>query len=186
MTAGYGLDAQSSYVSLLENMIKVQDFVDTKTGLIPKLVNAGVSGDTSTGALRRLSWLLADQPDRVFLCIGANDGLRGQPIKVLKSNLINLSKMIQSKGIELMLMGMRIPPNYGVEYSEGFAKVYKQVAEEHNVALYPFLLANVAGHNHLNQTDGIHPNRKGHQLIAQQLFKHLENAAVISAIPPKK
>ena len=179
LTAGFGLEAQSSYVSVLGSMIKTHKFVDSTTGLVPKLINAGVSGDTSTGALRRLSWLLADQPHRIFLCIGANDGLRGQPLELLKSNLSNLTKMIKSKGIDLMLMGMRIPPNYGIEYSKGFAKVYAQVAQEQNVPLYPFLLVNVAGHSHLNQTDGIHPNREGHQLIAQQLFNHLKVSAII-------
>lgn len=180
LTAGYGIEAQSAYVSLLEDMIEVQELVDSKTGLVPKLVNAGVSGDTSSGALRRLSWLLADQPTRIFLCIGANDGLRGQPLELLKNNLSDLSTIIKSKGIELILMGMRIPPNYGEEYSHSFAKVYERVANEHNLALYPFLLANVAGHNHLNQTDGIHPNREGHQLIAKQLVTYLKKADILS------
>jgi acyl-CoA thioesterase I len=180
LTAGYGLDANSSYVAILQRAIEAEAWVEPVSGQMPKLINAGVSGDTSAGALRRVSWLLADQPTRVFLCIGANDGLRGQPVAMLKKNLNQLISIMKEMSIEVHLIGMQVPPNYGAEYSTEFTQAYQQVAEEQQVNLYPFLLANVAGVANLNQSDGIHPNREGHQVVAQQFHTYLKSLNLLT------
>jgi len=180
LTAGYGIDADSSYVAILQRAIEAEAWVEPVSGQMPKLINAGVSGDTSAGALRRVSWLLADQPTRVFLCIGANDGLRGQPVAMLKKNLNQLISIMKDMSVEVHLIGMQVPPNYGAEYSTEFTQAYQQVAEEQQVSLYPFLLANVAGVARLNQSDGIHPNREGHQLVAQQFHTYLKSLNLLT------
>lgn len=180
LTAGYGLDADFSYVAILQRAIEAEAWVEPVSGQMPTLINAGVSGDTSAGALRRVSWLLADQPTRVFLCIGANDGLRGQPVAMLKKNLNQLISIMKDMSVEVHLIGMQVPPNYGVEYSTEFAQAYQQVAEEQQVSLYPFLLANVAGVARLNQSDGIHPNREGHEVVAQQFHTYLKTLNLLT------
>lgn len=172
LTAGYGLEAEAAYVALIQNKILKDHWLDTQSKKRPKLINAGISGDTSAGALRRLDWLLADSPNRVFLCIGANDGLRGQSIAALKDNLIKIIQKVKSKGIKVTLMGMQVPPNYGVKYSVQFKQSYFDIAKSQNVPLYPFLLEGVGGVAELNQSDGIHPNHQGQEVIAEQLFKY--------------
>ena len=173
LTAGFGLEVEAAYVALIQAKILKEDWIDSKSKKQLKLINAGISGDTSAGVLRRLDWLLADSPNRVFLCIGANDGLRGQSITALKDNLIKIIQKIKSKGIEVTLIGMQVPPNYGVEYSAQFKQSYFDVAESESVPLYPFLLQGVGGVAELNQNDGIHPNHQGQEVIAEQLFKYI-------------
>lgn len=172
LTAGFGVSAQESYVNQLQKLIDQGDY-RTTSELKPKLINAGVSGDTSSGVVRRVQWLLQDGAKRVFLCIGANDGMRGQPIEVLRANLNLIIDRVQASGAELILIGMKLPPNYGEEYTKEFEQVYPSVAHDRRLRFIPFLLNGVAGQSHLNQTDGIHPNPKGHQLIAEALYKEL-------------
>ena len=179
LTAGYGLEPEFSFVSRLQEKILQEEWVDPISGQTPKLKNAGVSGDTSAGTLRRMTWLLSDGADRVFLCIGANDGMRGQPIKALKSNLSEIARRIKSHGASLHLSKILLPPNYGAEYTKRFAQSYEEVAMEEGLSLFPFLLRGVAGERHLNQVDGIHPNAAGHQKIADQLLTHLAEIGLI-------
>lgn len=179
LTAGYGLKSEESYVHLLEQLLQSEHLVDQK-GFTPRLINAGVSGDTSAGVLRRISWLLKDHPSKVFLCIGANDGMRGQPIDRLKSNLIKTVDRIRSSGAEAILIGMQLPPNYGEGYTQEFKRVYPEVAEELSVQLIPFLLEGVAGEQSLNQGDGIHPNTAGHQRIAKSLLEQVKSLELLS------
>ena len=173
LTAGFGVTSQESYVSLLEKRLKT---------LNPslKLVNAGVSGDTSAGVLRRLDWILQDHPQWIFLCIGANDGLRGLSLSDLEKHLETLIDRMQKVGSKVVLMGMKIPPNYGPIYTKGFADLYARVAQKKNVPFLPFLLEGVAGEPTLNQSDGIHPNPQGHQKIALHVFDFIQNQKQIA------
>ncbi len=173
LTAGFGLELEAAYVALMQQKIKKEHWIDPHSKLSPLLINAGISGDTSAGALRRIDWLLADEPTRVFLCIGANDGLRGQAISSLKENLLKMIKKLKKRGVQITLMGMQVPPNYGQEYSTKFKESYVEIALSEKLDLYPFLLDKVGGISELNQSDGIHPNHQGHQVIAEGLFNHI-------------
>lgn len=180
LTAGYGLEPEAAYVALIQKKIHQEAWLDAESKQVPILINAGISGDTSAGALRRIDWLLAEQPSRVFLCIGANDGLRGQAVSALEMNLTKLIEKIKKKGIQVTLMGMQVPSNYGPEYSAQFKQSYQTVAESQKIALYPFLLKGVGGVAELNQSDGIHPNHEGQQKIATQLFEYILQQAYLS------
>lgn len=160
LTAGFGLAPDESYVAVLERQLQAE-------GQSVLLRNGGVSGDTSAGVKRRLAWLLKDPPEVMFLCIGANDGMRGQSIEALTQNLIDIVTSARQAGVQqILLMGMRLPPNYGVDYTRRFEEVYPAVAQQLKIPLMPFLLEGVAGNPSLNLSDGIHPNAQGHQQIA--------------------
>lgn len=178
LTAGFGVASSESYVSILEKKLKPH-FSNIS------LMNAGVSGDTSAGVLRRLDWILQDRPQKVFLCIGANDGLRGLPLSTLEKNLNTLVNTIQQSGSQVILMGMMIPPNYGPKYTADFKAIYPRVAQENNVLFLPFLLEGVAGEIKLNQSDGIHPNVKGHQKVAQHVFQFIQTHLLGTHTLPK-
>ena len=128
--------------------------------------NAGVSGDTSAGVLRRLDWILGGEVKVAFIAIGANDGLRGLPVAELRKNLEEIIRRVRARNIRPLLAGMHMPPNYGAEYTQAFAAVYPDVAREMKVPLLPFLLEGVGGVEAMNQADGIHPNEEGHKHIA--------------------
>ena len=179
LTAGFGVEIDQSYVSVLQDIITSENLVDSTLLKEPKLINAGVSGDTSAGVLRRLDWLLAEKPDRVFLCIGANDGLRGQPLAALEKNLTKIIKKLKDLHIYVYLMGMKLPPNYGESYTTQFAQVYVNISKNEMIPLYPFLLEGVAGHHQYNQADGIHPTEAGHHKIAKKLSKKLINIGLL-------
>lgn len=179
LTAGYGVEPELSFVSRLQEKLRQEDWVEPRSHKTPILRNAGVSGDTSAGTLRRIDWLLEDRVDRVFLCIGANDGMRGQPIEALRSNLSEIASKIRERGPTLHLMQMFLPPNYGEDYTKRFAESYQVVAESEGLSLFPFLLNGVAGESEYNQADGIHPNEEGHQKVADQLLSHLTYAGLI-------
>ena len=173
LTAGFGVTLDQSYVSVLQQKLKSELWVDPQSQRVPQLVNAGVSGDTSAGVLRRIDWLLTDKPDRVFICIGANDGLRGQSLTALEANLKKIIHKIKRMGIYVHLIGMKLPPNYGADYTVQFEQVYQKIARSEKVPFYPFLLEGVAGNIKYNQTDGIHPNEEGHQKVAEEVLSHL-------------
>ena len=166
LTAGFGVASSESYVSILEKKL-LGDFPNLE------LINAGVSGDTSAGVLRRLDWILKDRPQKVFLCIGANDGLRGLPLPTLEKNLNSIIDQIQTSGSQVILMGMMIPPNYGPKYTNDFKAIYPRIADQKEILFLPFLLEGVAGDSTLNQADGIHPNVQGHQKVAQHVFQFI-------------
>lgn len=151
ISAGFGLDTREGWVALLEKRLKQEGFDD-------RVVNASISGDTSAGGQARLPALLAaHKPDLVILELGGNDGLRGQLPTQLKQNLASMIEQARKAGAKVLLLGMQLPPNYGVRYTQAFARVYSELAEEKNVALVPFFLEGVGGHAELMQADGLHP-----------------------------
>ena len=174
LTAGYGLAAEDAYPRLLAETFELR-------GLPWKIQNAGVSGDTSAGALRRLDWLLADAPvaeggrvHTLFICVGANDGLRGQPVSALEANLSGLVERARARGARVILAGMKLPTNMGAAYRARFEESYRVVAERFEVPLMPFLLDGVAGEPTLNLDDGIHPNAEGQRAVAMGVLRFLE------------
>ena len=166
LTAGLGVGVDEAYPALLEARLR-------REGFDYRVVNAGVSGDTSAGGLRRLDWALKLKPQVLIVALGANDGLRGQPPAALRANLTQIVERARGAGARVLLAGMRVPPNYGDEYARAFAAVYASVARATGVPLAPFLLDGVAGDPRLNQADGIHPTAEGQRVIAEHLWPHL-------------
>jgi acyl-CoA thioesterase-1 len=168
LTAGLGLDEDQAYPALLERQLKAE-------GKPVRVINAGVSGDTTAGGLARLGWLLNQHPDLVVVGLGANDGLRGQPIAEIETNLREIVRRSQAAGAGVLLLGMRLPPNYG-PYAGQFAALYPKLARELSVPLVPFLLDHVGGIRELNQADGIHPTAEGDEIVAKNVRPYLERA----------
>jgi acyl-CoA thioesterase-1 len=166
LTDGYGLPRPSSYPSLLQK--KLDD-----AGYKYEVVNAGVSGDTSAGGVRRIDWALDGDVRIVIVELGANDILRGQPIEEMKKNLAFVIERAKARGAEVVLAGMEAPTNSGSEYRRAVHEAFPELAREHKVTLIPFFLAGVAGIESLNQGDGIHPNQKGQEIVAETVFKTL-------------
>ena len=163
ITAGYGLLENESYPALL------QKYVDTD-GYNFEVVNAGVSGDTSAGGLRRLDWAFEGDVRVLILELGANDGLRGLSVATMKENLGTIITRAKERRIVVILTGMEAPPNYGPEYIRSFRSAFQDVAREHRVLFIPFLLDKVAGQTALNQADGIHPNADGARIVADTVW----------------
>ena len=167
LTAGLGVGVEEAYPALLEARLR-------REGFDYRVVNAGVSGDTSAGGLRRLDWALKLKPQVLIVALGANDGLRGQPPAALRANLMQIVERARAAGARVLLAGMRVPPNYGADYARAFAGAYPAVARTTGAALAPFLLDGVAGDARLNQADGIHPTAEGQRVIAERLWPHLK------------
>jgi acyl-CoA thioesterase-1 len=170
LTAGYGLSPEEAFPALVEKLL-------TKEDKKIKVINAGLSGETSAGGLSRIEWVLRQPIDVFVLELGANDGLRGLPIDQTKKNLQSIIDKVKGRypGAKIVLAGMMVPPNMGKLYSDEFMKIYPALAKKNNATLIPFLLEGVAGIEKLNQADGIHPNQKGHQIVAENLVKYLKN-----------
>ncbi len=166
LTAGLGVPAEQSYPSLLAARLKAE-------GYPYRVVNAGVSGDTTAGGLRRVDWALRLRPEIVILQLGANDALRGQDLGAARANLDQLVERFQSAGGRVLIAGMRLPPNYGVRYGAEFQQLYDDVAKKRGAALMPFFLDGVAGNPRLNQLDGIHPTAEGYRVIVDHLWPYL-------------
>jgi acyl-CoA thioesterase-1 len=167
LTAGLGLSATDAFPAILQHKID-------EARLPFEVVNAGVSGDTSAGGLRRLDWSLQDGARVLVVALGANDGLRGLPVAEMKRNLAQIIETAQSKKLVVVLIGMEAPPNYGSEYSVSFRQVYRDLATQYNVRFVPFLLDKVAGQSSLNQADGIHPNLRGAAIVADTVWAALK------------
>jgi acyl-CoA thioesterase-1 len=168
LTAGLGLDLPDSFPS------QIQDRLDVE-GYDYEVVNAGVSGDTSAGGLRRLEWALTDgDPKVLVVALGGNDGLRGLPPEQLERNLASIIEHGQKRGLTVILAGMEAPPNFGADYTSRFRAVYTTLADRYKVRLIPFLLDGVAGNAALNQPDGIHPNPRGAKAVADLVWRALE------------
>ncbi len=166
LTAGYGLpEAQAFPARLAERF--------AEEGLPFRAVNAGVSGDTSAGGLARLDWVLSTDPDVVVVELGPNDGLRGLDLEMTESNLRAIVTRARDAGARVLLVGMRIPPNYGPDYAGRFEALYPRLAEELDVPLVPFLLEGVGGVPDLNLGDGIHPTAEGQRRVADNVAPHL-------------
>jgi acyl-CoA thioesterase-1 len=166
LTAGLGVAPDEAFPARLQARLRSE-------GLAYRVINAGVSGDTTAGGLRRVDWVLRSKPDVVIVALGANDGLRGQSPQSMRENLEQIVGRLQAAGARVLLAGMRLPPNYGGEYTREFEAVFVLVARKTKVSLMPFLLDGVAGVPGLNQPDGIHPTSAGQQVIADHLWPYL-------------
>jgi acyl-CoA thioesterase-1 len=167
LTAGHGVAAHEAYPARLEAILR-------REGYHYRVVNAGVSGDTTAGGLRRVDWVLRARPDVAIVALGANDGLRGLSVAAMRENLERIVRRLQAGGARVLLAGMRVPPNYGADYAREFAAAFPAVARQTGTSLMPFLLDGVAARPALNQEDGIHPNPAGHQAMAERLWPYLK------------
>jgi acyl-CoA thioesterase-1 len=166
LTAGLGLSPEEAYPSLVQQKIDADE-------LGFKVVNAGVSGDTSAGGLSRLDWALEGDVRVLVVALGGNDALRGLPVDDLKANLSTIIERAQAKKIRVILAGMEAPPNFGQSYIVSFHQVYPEIAKKYGVPLVPFLLQGVAGIEGLNQRDGIHPTAEGARTVADNVWSVL-------------
>lgn len=167
LTAGLGVEQDEAFPALIGKALEAE-------GIHVRIVNAGVSGDTSAGGESRLNWLLKQPPDLLIVGLGANDGLRGNAIQDIANNLRSILIRARDAGVPVLLLGMMIPPNYGPEYTAEFRDIYPKVAGEFNVPLVPFLLDGVGGEVSFNQSDGIHPTAEGHRIIADTVLPYIK------------
>ncbi len=167
LTAGLGLAVDEAYPAVLQERLDERSYQF-------EVVNAGVSGDTTAGGLRRLDWVLEGDVRILILALGGNDGLRGLPVAEMKRNLASMIERAQSRGIAVLLTSMEAPPNLGASYNAEFRQVFRELEKEYDVASLPFLLQDVAGERALNQPDGIHPNSKGARVLANNVWMILE------------
>ena len=170
LTAGYGLSPSQAFPALIQKKID-------SLGLPYQVVNAGVSGETSSGGKTRIDWILRQPVDVFVLELGANDGLRGIPLSTTRENLQSIIDRVKAKNpaTKLVFAGMQVPPNMGEKYSTEFKNIYTDLAEKNKMTLISFLLEGVGGEPSLNQEDGIHPTASGHMVVANNLWQHLKS-----------
>jgi acyl-CoA thioesterase-1 len=166
LTEGYGVEKEDAYPNLLD--AKLRKWRDGY-----QVINGGSSGSTSAGGVRRLKWYEKTHPDLVILALGSNDGLRGVKPEETRKNVEAAIVFCEQHHFRTVLAGLKVPPNYGLEYSSAFEKIFPELAAKHKLAFFPFLLEGVAGEAGMNQADGIHPNERGHERIAENLFRFL-------------
>ena len=178
LSAGFGLGKEFAFPALLQERLDQEGHAFT-------VVNGGVSGDTSAGGLRRLGWMLKKPIDVLILELGANDGLRGISLEETHKNLQAIIDGTRAKfaDVTIVIAGMKLPPNLGREYTTQFENLYRQLAKDNELPLIPFLLEGVGGNPELNLEDGIHPNRKGHQIVADTVWRHLKPLLVQEKLP---
>lgn len=169
LTAGYGLSQEEAFPALIEKKLNKQQ-------KIARVVNAGLSGETSAGGLTRLDWVIRQHIDVFILELGANDGLRGLPLAQTEKNLQQIIDKVKAKfpKVKIVIAGMMVPPNMGPEYTAKFRKIFPELAKKNNATLIPFLLQDVAGDEKLNLGDGIHPNPEGHKIVADNVLKIIQ------------
>ncbi len=167
LTAGYGLPAADSFPTRLEQALN-------SAGYQVKVINAGISGDTSAGGVARISWSLAEKPDLAIVELGANDALRGLNPQETRKNLAFILTQLNKAGVKTILAGMKAPRNLGENYYTSFDRIYPELAAQYQVELYPFFLQGVVGITALNQVDGIHPNAAGVKVIVDQILPLVE------------
>jgi acyl-CoA thioesterase I len=167
LTAGLGLTPDAAFPARLEALLRAD-------GVDARVINGGVSGETTAGGVARLDWALGDHPDLVILELGANDALRGIDPQLAYANLDKILARLKASGAKVLLTGMLAPPNWGREYQQEFAAIFPKLAEKYQVPLYPFFLDGVATDPSLNQPDGLHPNAPGAQLIAAKVAPYVE------------
>ncbi len=169
ITAGYGIPIEQAFTSLVQGKINERE-------LNYNVINAGLSGETSAGGLTRIDWILRSKPDIFFLELGGNDGLRGLSLEETEKNLEAMVLKIRKANANatIFLCGMQIPPNLGQAYADNFKTLFSRVAKDQDVNLIPFLLEGVGGEPELNLPDGIHPNPKGHEIVAETVWSYLE------------
>ena len=169
ITAGYGLDLSEAFPA------RIQEKIDSMN--VPyNVVNAGVSGETSSGGRSRIDWILKQPVDIFVLELGGNDGLRGIPISETKKNLEEIINSVKKKNpdVKIIIAGMQIPPNMGKKYTSAFRSMYPDLASENNISIVPFILEGVGGRTELNLPDGIHPTAEGHRILADNVWKVLQ------------
>jgi acyl-CoA thioesterase-1 len=166
LTAGSGVSIEETFPSLVEKKLQ-------QAGVSCKVVNAGLSGETSAGGLSRIDWVLRQKADIFVLELGGNDGLRGLPLDQTRANLQGIIDKVKSRypNTKIVIAGMMVPPNMGPEYSTQFKNLYPDLAKKNNATLIPFLLEGVGGNEKLNLPDGIHPNPDGHKVVAETVYK---------------
>jgi len=162
LTAGLGLPANEAFPARLEMWLHLQ-------GIEARVINAGVSGDTTADGLARLDWALADKPDLVILALGANDALRGIDPSTVRNNLDKMIAKFAASGAKVLLLGIRAPPNWGEEYKHAFDKIFPELARSYQLPLYPFFLEGVAMKPEFNQPDGLHPNEQGVTILVDRI-----------------
>jgi acyl-CoA thioesterase-1 len=169
ITAGYGLEPDESFPALLQKKIDAQRWKF-------RVINAGQSGDTSASGLARLDWLLKNRIDVLVLELGANDGLRGLPVENTRKNLQAIIDRTRQKypEVKVIIAGMKVPPNMGRDYGARFEAIFRDLAKQNRAVLIPFILEGVGGMRELNLPDGVHPTAKGHEIVAQNVWKALE------------
>ena len=167
LTAGLGVTPEDSYPARLQAKLRAE-------GYAYRVVNAGSSGDTTAGGLRRVDWALKNRPDIVIVARGANDALPGQDLAGVRGNLDAMVVRFQKAGAHVLVAGMEVPPNYGARYAADLRRLYADVARQRKAAFMPFLLDGVAGNPRLNQPDGIHPTAEGYRVVVEHLWPHLE------------
>lgn len=166
LTAGLGVPVDRTYPALLGERLR-------REGYPYRVVNAGVSGDTTAGGLRRVDWALRLRPEIVILELGVNDALRGQSLAAVRANLDRLVTRFQAAGARVLVAGMRLPPNYGSPYAEDFHRLFGEVARARGAPHMPFFLDGVGAVPHLNQPDGIHPTAEGYAIVVERLWPYL-------------
>jgi acyl-CoA thioesterase I len=166
LTAGYGLSPEEAFPALVEKQLN-------ESGKPSKVINAGLSGETSAGGLSRIEWVLRQPVDVFMLELGGNDGLRGLPLVQTKKNLQSIIDKVRAKypNAKIVITGMMVPPNMGTEYTTQFKAIFPELAKKNKATLLPFLLEGVAGNEKLNLPDGIHPNIEGHKIVAKNVTK---------------
>ncbi|APG59326.1 arylesterase [Christiangramia salexigens] len=171
LTAGMGLEPDEAFPAIIQNKLD-------SLNLDYKVINAGLSGETTAGGKNRLSWVLKQDIEVFVLELGANDGLRGIPLEETRANLQEIIDFVRRKNPEtkIILTGMQIPPNLGQDYTSGFKKIFPELAEKNDIYLIPFLLEDVAGVPELNQKDGIHPTADGQKILADNVWEVLKQA----------
>jgi len=177
LTAGYGVDESQAYPARLQEKLSAE-------GYIVNVVNAGVSGETSSGTLSRIEWVIANlKPDMILLETGANDGLRGIDPAILSDNLDRIISIIKNAGIPVILCGMRMLPNLGPGYTRAFNGIYPEISRKHAIPLIPFFLEGVAGKPHLNQADRLHPTAEGYLRIVDHILPYVLTA--VKSLPQR-
>ncbi len=164
LTAGLGVAADEAYPAQLQRRLDA-------LGFRYRVVNAGVSGETTAGGVRRVPWILRGRPEIVILELGANDGLRGLRVDETEGNLEQIIQQLQRSGVQVILAGMKLPPNYGKEYLSEFERIYPELAARYRLPLIPFFLEGVAASHTLNQADGIHPTAQGYRMIVETMLR---------------
>lgn len=167
LTAGLGVTPEDSYPARLQARLRSE-------GYAYRVVNAGASGDTTAGGLRRVDWALRNRPDIVIVALGANDAMRGQDLASVRSNLDAIVARFQRAGVRVLVAGMEVPPNYGARYTADFRRLFQEVALKRGAAFMPFLLDGVAGNPRLNLPDGIHPTAEGYRVVVDRLWPFLQ------------
>ncbi|MEA2027501.1 MAG: arylesterase [Campylobacterota bacterium] len=168
LTEGFGVEQDEAYPTL------VQELIAKKLNQKVTIINGGVSGSTTSDGLARLKWYLKRKPSLIMVALGANDGLRGHDLNKSQANLEAIIVHAKDSGAKVLLAGMLVPPNYGEEYAKQFKAMYETLQTKYQLKALPFLLEGIAGKKEYNQADGIHPNAKGHELMAKKVFEFIK------------